>query len=412
MIVVFGKWRVGSAVLSLANYLGLDAILMDDEDYDSKILWNADKVIVSPWIQPFHKLYVDYSNKILWELDFVYSLIDDKLKSNLNIIAVTGTDWKSTVCWMVYSLLKIINDKYKLNNNIWLWGNFDVPFSEIYESILKNNLINENHYISMEISSFMGYNIKNINFDFSIWTNFQTDHLNWHKDMQDYFNSKANVIKNTKYSSYTNFEIIDKLEDKSNVYPYEKINLSWTKFHWDHNSYNLWASILAVKWILNKNWLDISIDELIELSKEVVPLDHRIQLVKETQGIKIYDDGKSTSANSLNAALNSFDEKVILIAWGSDKWDKFDHLSGSFVKKVAWAVLIGQTAKSFKDIFDELNIENKIEFSMESAVNQAFQMAKQKNINIILFSPWCASFGMFKNRLDRVQKFLFEVEKF
>ncbi|MEF2176174.1 MAG: Mur ligase family protein [Candidatus Absconditabacteria bacterium] len=411
MIVIFGKGRVGNSVLSLCNYLKIEAILMDDGDYDEKVLIKADTIIVSPGIPPFHKLYNEFKTKIQGELDFVYSIMNDDLKNNLNIVAVTGTDGKSTVCWMVYSLLRLVNDHYNLGGKVWLGGNFDAPFSEICESILANNLNNEKHYIAMEISSFMGFNIKNIQFDYSIWTNFQTDHLNWHNDMQDYFFSKSKVIENTKYHSYTNFEIIEKLNDISKVSPYEKVDLIGTKFHGEHNSFNLGASLLVVKGILIQNGIDISLSKLLELSKMITPLEHRIQLVKEIQGVKIYDDGKSTSANSLNAALNSFEDKVILIAGGSDKGDKFNHLSSSFVNKVAGAVLIGQTAQAFKDIFDELDIESTIELSMESAVKKAFSLAKSRKIKTILFSPGCASFGMFKNRLDRVQKFLHEVEQ-
>lgn len=411
MIIIYWKWRVWNALFSYAKYFHKEVVLMDDNDYDDNKLLDSELIVVSPWIPPFHKLYTNYKSKIQWELDFVFSSINDELKSNISIIAVTWTDWKSTVCWMVYSLLKIINQKYNLWNFIWLWGNFDIPFCEICEQIMKNNFENKKHFICLEVSSFMWYNIKNISFDFSIWTNFQTDHLNWHNDMDDYFLSKSKIINNTKYLSYTSIDIINRLDTSNRVYPYEKVDLKWTKFQWEHNSYNLWASLLAVRWLLSNKWYEFSMDELLTLSKEINPLDHRIQLVREVNWIKIYDDGKSTSANSLNAALNSFEEKVILISWWSDKWDKFNHLSSSFVNKVAGAVFIGQTSTTFKEIFDQLQIESKILPNMDSAVIAAFKMAQDMWVKVLLFSPWCASFDMFKNRLDRVQQFLLVVEK-
>jgi UDP-N-acetylmuramoylalanine--D-glutamate ligase len=410
-IVIYGKWKVWSWFKELTDKLSINNYMMDDADIDYSILDNCEKILISPWISPSHEIYVKYWNKIIWELDFVYDILVGRwLLDKFEFIGITWTDGKSTVSWILFQLFEKIfwvNSPY--GKYIWLWWNFDEPVVSIVSKIIDNEkLLDKKHIVVVEVSSFMWYNLSKLKFDYSIWTNFQKDHLNWHTDMDDYFNSKLNLIKNTRYWSFLNNNIDI---DWKNIYKY------WDKFIesefiWRHNQQNLNAVYdLIIKYI-HDNDLDIDENYVLDVFKIIKPLSHRIELIKEIDGIKIYDDWKSTTAQSLKAAINSFEDKIIVISWWSDKWDDFDVLLEDFQKQVIWAVFMWQTSYKFEKISQNAKIDYKIAENMDQAVSYSIYLAKQKNSKYIVFSPGCASFDMFKDRLDRVVKFKEAIEKF
>jgi len=122
-ILIYGRGKTGEAVKELCESYGLNYILVDDTDYSSKLLKGVDTVVVSPGIPFFHRIYKDckrYNIEIIGEIEFAYRLLDKKNK----IVAVTGTDGKSTTVKIIEHLLK---DSYKT----YLCGNYGVPFSSI-----------------------------------------------------------------------------------------------------------------------------------------------------------------------------------------------------------------------------------------------------------------------------------------
>lgn len=409
MIAIYGKWKVWNALKNLLDKLNIPNKLMDDTDFDKKFLKVCDKIVVSPWIPPKNFVYKKYKNKIVWELDFVREILEEnEILQNFEFIWITWTDWKSTTTWVIYNLFKELISPLN-NSTTRIWWNFDPSFSEIIYQILENWRENYKNIIILEVSSFMGYNVKKFKFDYSIWLNFFTDHLNWHVDMQDYFDAKANIIKNTKYWSILWKTVIEKFgqkEDYNIEIQENNIDISKTKFVWQHNLENLsHAYSLILKYIKDKE-LNISNNDILEKFYEIKPLSHRTEFIKQIWDIKIYDDGKSTTANSLRAWIQSFGEKIILIAWGSDKWDDFSILQDVFADKLNWAVLIWETAKHIWEILNKSWIDYIISWNLQLAITRAYELAKKTWTKIILFSPWCASFDMFANRLDRVEKFL------
>ena len=138
--------------------------------------------------------------------------------------------------------------------------------------------------------------------------------------------------------------------------------------------------------------------------KNVNWLPHRIEFYKEIKGVSFIDDSKSTSSQSLKAALESFEDgKIILIAWWSDKWDAFDHLWELFKKKVKHAELIWATKEILWKVFKENHLSFHYSESMDEAVKASY--AKAWKWDTILLSPWCASFGLFRDYLDRANRF-------
>jgi len=137
---------------------------------------------------------------VLAELDFAYQYLPDTFET----IAITGTDGKSTTAWILFSLLQ---KEFFSKKNVYLSGNFEIPFSETVLEILQNH--EKRGIIVLEVSSFMAHSIRHFSPDYSIFTNFKSDHLNWHRDLQGYLDAKMNLIAHTKKQSMMNMEIAD-----------------------------------------------------------------------------------------------------------------------------------------------------------------------------------------------------------
>lgn len=406
--VVFWKWKLWNSAKALLDVLKIKNQIIDDQDWDQTLLDWCEQIVISPWVPQTHQIYTQYSKKIIWDYDLVWDLIQKRnLQKNFINIWVTGTDWKSSICWILYNIFEKITQRFP-EYKAWIGWNYDRPITDIFLEILQKDEIDKKHILILEISSFMGYNIKNFKFYSSIWSNFEKDHLNWHPNMQEYFNAKLNVIKNTLNKWYVNHKILPNIS-LPNIKAFDEYDISQTHFIWEHNKQNLSACYLVAQDIIKQLWLKVSDIELKDIINQIKPLSHRIQLVKNINWIDIYDDGKSTTANSLNAALSSFDKKVILIAGWSDKWDDFSVLKDIFTQKIKSATLIWQTAPKIWKILDEIWIEYVIVSDMTQAVNSAYNQAINWS-DTIVFSPGCASFDMFKNREDRVNQFLKQVE--
>lgn len=401
---MFWKGKVWNWIKKLLDKLEIENTVMDDQDRNDKLLKKAETIIITPWIKQSHKIYQKYWSKIQSELNFLWKLVK-KLKINLDIIWITWTNWKSTTTRVLYNLF----EKLKLaNTKIYLSWNFDTPLSESILEILNSNNQKQKNIIILESSSFMLYKIKNFQFDYSILTNISIDHLDRHKDFKEYYNCKINILKKTKRIWFTNKEIYKKLsktlQRKVKTFDHN-FDISKTNFLGKHNQSNLKSCYLLAKQYLQDNNLKKYISKIIPTINKISPLKHRLELIKTTRWIKIYDDGICTSSHALNAALSWFSQKLILIAWGYDKWDDYDWLSKEFKKKISYWCLIWQTWNKFKSIFDNLKIENKQYKTLKEAINWSISKAKEKWIKVILFSPWSASFDMFKNVYDRVDQF-------
>lgn len=441
MIIIYGKWKVWKWLQKLLKKLKIDNMLMDDKDRDKKKIDSADKIIVSPGIKQDHKIYKEFWEKVFSELNFLGDIINNNwLADDIEFAAVTWTNGKSTSVYIMYNLFKWLFKKLRVDTKVHLSGNFWTPLSETLCEILdtkekqlkhqKKNWKLENdfepsekHLIVLECSSFMLYKLDNFAFDYSILTNLGVDHLDWHKDLEEYFDSKFNIIKYTKTYVTSNDYCISKYENRlsntdtkvfeeTRIEPYKnEFDLEKTKFLWEHNKGN-WNAIYKIIWeYFDNSWIKRDEKTFWEVAKKIEALDHRMKLIKKIWNIKIYDDGICTSSAALNAALNCFDKKVILIAGGYDKGEDYIWLANELKNKVWYVCLIWQTAQKFEKICKEKNIEYKIFKTLKWAVHLSIKKAKDLWIKDVLFSPWSASFDMFDNVYDRCDQFCKMVDK-
>ena len=337
------------------------------------------------------------------------------------IIGVTGSDGKTTTTSLIYSILK--NAGY----NTYLGGNIGIPL------FTKLNEMKPNDIVVLELSSFqlMGMDVSP---HIGVITNITPNHLNIHKDYQEYINAKKNIFKHQNKDDYIilNYDnditrncakeakskviffsgkeklengfivdnkIIKKCEDgiRTHILDCKDVLLRG-----EHNFENIATAIAATSSL-------VDIDKSIDTIKEFKAVEHRLEYVRTIDDVKWYNDSVSSSPTRTIAGLKSFDEDIVLIAGGYDKNLDYTPIAKPILKKVKTLILLGQTSgKIFDAVKEEEEKENKnIDIFMVNTLEEAVNLArKQAKVGeIVLFSPASASFDMFKNFADRGNKF-------
>ena len=333
------------------------------------------------------------------------------------IIGVTGTEGKTTTSSIIYQIIK------QSGKTCYLGGNIGNPiFTKLKD-------ITEEDIIVLEMSSFqlMGMEVSP---NISLVTNIYPDHLNVHKDMEEYIDSKKNILKfqnsediivlnydNEITRSFSNdakgktifFSSKHILTDgyiynteTGDIEYYENgkstilMNKKDIKLRGIHNYENICAALAVTSSIVNFETQKIAIESFIGV-------EHRLEFVREIDGVKYYNDSIGTSPASTIAGLNAFDENIILLAGGSDKGLDYKEIGEKIAEKVGTLILCGPTSEKIEEATKKaLNGKNieifKVE-NMEEAVQQAKKSAKRGDI--VLLSPASASFDLYKNFAER-----------
>lgn len=337
------------------------------------------------------------------------------------IIGVTGSDGKTTTTSLIYAILK------HAGYNTHLGGNIGIPlFTKLSEMKPEDILV-------LELSSFQLMGMK-ISPNISVITNITPNHLNIHKDYNEYIQAKKNIFKyqneddvlvinydneitrkcqkeaNGKVIFFSSKEkldngyivdgtIIKQCEDKIRKHI---VSATETKLRGIHNYENICTALAVTKALVDT-------DVAVKAIKEFNSVEHRLEFVRELNQIKWYNDSASTSPTRTLSAINSFDEELILIAGGYDKNLDYKPLALPIINKVKTLLLIGQTSgKIFEEVKREMENQNKkINIYLCENLKETIDIARKvaKSGQVILFSPGSASFDMFKNAYDRGNQF-------
>lgn len=336
-------------------------------------------------------------------------------------IGVTGSDGKTTTTSLIHSILQ------KSGYRTFLGGNIGTPlFTKLPEMTTEDIVV-------LELSSFqlMGMEISP---DIAVITNITPNHLNIHKDYEEYIEAKKNIFKYQKEDgililNYDNeitrncekeangqvvfFSSKEKLEDgfmvdnkviKESIDRIRKhiLNGEDAILRGNHNLENMATAIAATKTL-------VAMEDAVKAVKEFKPVEHRIEFIKEIEQVKWYNDSASSSPTRTLSGLNAFDEEIVLIAGGYDKNLDYTPIAKPIVEKVKALLLIGQTSgKIFDVVKEELENQKKnLDIYMCEDLEQTVNLAKKlaKPGNIVLFSPASASFDMFKDFADRGNQF-------
>ena len=343
------------------------------------------------------------------------------------IIGVTGSDGKTTTTSLIYAILK------DAGYNTYLGGNIGTPLFTKLEEMQPEDIV------VLELSSFqlMGMEVSP---NIAVITNITPNHLNIHKDFEEYIDAKKNIFKfqnendililnydneiTKNCSKEANGKVIffSGKEKLDNGYIIDEgiikicvdkirnhiLNVDEVILRGEHNYENIATALAATSTL-------VDLDVAIQTVKNFKPVAHRLEFVRELDGVKWYNDSASSSPTRTLAGINSYKEEIVLIAGGYDKNLDYKPLAKPILDKVSTLILMGQTSgKIFDCVKEEMEKENKkipiyVVDDLDNAIKTAKKYAKPNQV--VLFSPASASFDMFKNAVQRGELFKEKVNK-
>ena len=385
-----------------------DFIIFKEEDLD-----DIDLIVKSPGIYPFHELLEKAREKnieIISDIELSYR----NLKTE-NVIAVTGTNGKTTTTTILGDILRRVAKTYVV-------GNIGRGILEITKEA------SDDDYVVIEASSFQLEDTIKFKPHIGVLTYVTSDHLDWHKTRQNYVDAKFKIFKNQDENDFAilNYEDKDlaeeyKLKAEKYYFSMEKIgdkgayvdngkiyfnnggkteevlDIKDIKIRGDHNIRNIMAAIIACR--LLKVDLDIIRKSIISFTG----VEHRIEFVREVEGVKYYNDSKGTNPDSTEVAIAAMDGDVVLIAGGYDKGADFDNLIEKSKDKIKTAILFGETAEKISNSCKKSGVEFYITEDLKKAVELARKLSSSGDD--VLLSPACASWDMYKSYEIRGQHF-------
>jgi UDP-N-acetylmuramoylalanine--D-glutamate ligase len=282
--------------------------------------------------------------------------------------------------------------------------------------------------VVLELSSFqlMGMTISP---DISVITNITPNHLDKHKNMDEYILSKCNIFKYPGSILVVNADndITKNLKSDREIRYFSRqkeTNAFYTlngmiyynnkvimdskdlKIRGVHNLENICTCLSATIDLIDLN-------KVIKAIKEFSGVEHRLEFVREINGVKWYNDSVSSSPTRTIAGLNSYDEKIVLIAGGYDKNLDYSPIAKPILEHVSKLILFGNTSKKIYDAVMKEKTNEEIEIYQEKTLDDVINRAKKVSVKgeVVLFSPASASFDMFKNFADRGMQFKDKVNK-
>lgn len=385
-----------------------DFIIFKEEDLD-----DIDLIVKSPGIYPFHGLLEKAREKnieIISDIELSYR----NLKTE-NVIAVTGTNGKTTTTTILGDILKRVAKTYVV-------GNIGRGILEITKEA------SDNDYVVIETSSFQLEDTIDFKPHIGVLTYVTSDHLDWHKTRQNYVDAKFKIFKNQDENDFAilNYEdknlaeeyklkaekyyfSMEKIGDKGayvdngKIYfnngekTEEVLDIKDIKIPGDHNVRNIMAAIIACK------LLNIDLDLIKKSILSFTGVEHRIEFVREVDGVKYYNDSKGTNPDSTEVAVAAMDGDVVLIAGGYDKGADFDNLIEKSKDKIKTAILFGETAEKISNSCKKSGVEFYITEDLKKAVELARKLSSSGDD--VLLSPACASWDMYKSYEIRGQHF-------
>lgn len=435
LIVVLGGGESGVGTAILAKKMGFKVFLSDsgiikdkyrdilnshninfeENSHTKDIILKADEVVKSPGIPDTSLIVQDLKEKgtsIISEIEFASRYTSAKL------ICVTGSNGKTTTVNLIYHILK------SAGLNVGLCGNVGNSFAlQVAEKDF-------NYYV-LELSSFQLEGLIEFRADIAVLLNITPDHLDrYNNDMQEYINAKMRIIRNQRVNdSFIYWEDdpivtreIEKLKPEVTCYPFGEfkkehtvgytengklfINTKGNMFNMElellalegmHNVYNSLASGIVAK------LMDITDDQLRISLSDFQGVPHRLEKVATVRGVQYINDSKATNVNSCWYALKSMRSKTVLILGGTDKGNDYSEIDDLVRSKARALIFLGKDNSKLHTFFDGKVEEIRDASSMKEAVDLAYKLAQKGDV--VLLSPCCASFDLFKNYEDRGDQF-------
>ena len=376
----------------------------------------ADEVMKSPGISEKNEMVKAIRAKgipVISEIEFGY-----RYKGSSKIAAITGSNGKTTTTALLYHICKLVNE------DVAMVGNIGFSFARQIAQAPKALYI-------IEVSSFQLDDIQYFKPEIAILLNITEDHLDrYDHQFENYIKSKFRIIENQTAEDYFIYCIDDQtivkhlelLTINTNPLPFsmkqevkkggyikndqmmlkiqeERVTMSIYDFalKGKHNAYNTMAASIAA------TTLGIRKEKIREAVSNFHSLEHRMEFVATVRGVDFINDSKATNVNSTWYALESMQKSTVLILGGVDKGNDYELIADLVKEKVKAIVCMGTDNKKLIEFFkDKVKIIVEVD-TAKKAVNASFKLAEKGDL--VLMSPACASFDLFKNYEDRGRQF-------
>lgn len=434
-ITIIGAERSGIAAAKLAKKVGAIPFVSDSGDNNklaasieilakeniefetgthSEKVFNTELIVVSPGVPLNSEIILNGKEKginIIGELEFAYRFSKGK------IIAITGTNGKTTttsLCGYMFS---------NAGHKTFVGGNIGKAYSEF---VLETD---EDSYTILEVSSFQLDTIETFKPDVAVLLNITPDHLNRYENNFDlYINSKFKIFQNQNENDVAVIKgddliINNKKESiKSNIVTFSDNILDNTDIKFENNSVIMKKNNKTI-FICNRDDIfipgthnlqnamsviaaaktfNINNEVIINSLKTFKGVPHRLEVVRELNGVKYINDSKATNVDSVYFALKSYDSNIFLILGGEDKGNDYDKIKNLVTEKVKKIYAIGASAIKIFNYFHTI-----VKVEVKETLLDCIKMAntETRDGDIVLLSPACASFDMFKNYEHRGEVF-------
>ena len=394
-------------------------ITVETGGHSVKNFLNADLIVLSPGVPPDIGPLQEAKRKgieIISEIELAYNFIKEP------IVAIAGTNGKTTTTTLIG---KIFEDAGKA---AFVGGNIGLP---LIEYVLSEQPA---EYLIVEVSSFQLEGVRNFRPHVAILLNITEDHLDRYASFQEYAAAKFRLFENMHKGDYAIVNIDDPVikshvpnlkSQLINVIPFSSSKaLKQGIYYQDgsivysvggneetyptrdfklkgiHNIENIMAAIAAVKACA------IPMGVILKTIEGFKGLPHRMELIRELNGVSYYNDSKGTNIGALQKSLEGLSSPVILIAGGKDKGGDYTALNDLIKSKIKLLILLGEAKDKIRDAFKGFTDIVMVE-SLKQAVCTAYNRAE--NGDVVLLSPACSSFDMFKDYKERGEIFRKEV---
>ncbi|SEF88746.1 UDP-N-acetylmuramoyl-L-alanine--D-glutamate ligase [Nitrosomonas ureae] len=398
--------------------------------FEAKILDDIEIIAISPGVpmaDPCVQQAIRLGIPVIGDLVFFSWALEQSKLPKPKVLAITGSNGKTTVTSMVGAMLR------KSGWDVAVAGNIGpAVLSVLMEQMDAGNW--PQAWV-LETSSFQLEATRNLNADVATVLNVSEDHLDRYTCMQDYIAAKLKIFLRENGSVCT--QVLNRNDfgvSEMAMADGKKITFGWDMPPTDadfgilrygddmwlmegphrlmktselvvnglHNAVNALAALAMCR------ALDIAMDPLLSALREFRGLPHRMEKVAAFNGVTFFDDSKSTNVGATIAALNGMKQNVILIAGGDGKGQDFSHLRQAVAENARAVVLIGRDAGIIADELRDCGVPVHFATTMEEAMQKSFLLAQAGDV--VLLSPACASFDMFRNYVHRAEVFVAAVK--
>ncbi len=376
-------------------------------EHDERDFTQADFVVVNPAVRRDHPLLLAAENSgavLTSEMNLFWS------HHRGRVIGVTGSNGKSTTAALIHAILSETDHTVRLGGNIG-------------RSLLADvDAIEPNDWTVLELSSFQLHDLDRMQVspEIAVVTNFSPNHLDWHGDVAAYREAKQTILRWQSAEDWAvlNDDDIDvttwpvcgqrvgfspvgtavRTITTGGIGPYDL--LESLRLPGLHNRANALAAIAAVRCV------DGVTDAAIRRGlANFRGLPHRLEFVTETSGRRFYNDSLATTPESAIAAIQSFDEPIVLILGGSEKGVDLSQLVEVAATRAKAVALIGRTATQLQTLFNGKSVSFPVRVCSSLSAAVAFACGQSSPGDVVLLSPGCASYDWFRDFTDRGEQF-------